>query len=55
VVDLSACGERPTIGEVVEVVPNHCCAVSNMVDEVYAVRDGAVEAVWPVAGRGKVR
>jgi len=55
VVDLSACRERPKIGEVVEVVPNHCCAVSNMVDEVYAVRDGAVEAVWPVAARGRVR
>jgi len=55
VVDLSACRERPRIGEVVEVVPNHCCAVSNMVDEVYGIRDGAVEAVWKVAARGRVR
>jgi hypothetical protein len=29
--------------------------VSNMVDEVYAIRDGALETVWPVAARGKVR
>jgi len=55
VVDLSRCAARPEIGEVVEVVPNHCCVVSNMVDAVYAVRAGAVEAVWPVAARGAVR
>jgi D-serine deaminase-like pyridoxal phosphate-dependent protein len=54
-VDLSACTERPEIGEVVNVIPNHCCVVSNMVDEVYGIRDGAVEVVWPVAARGKVR
>ena len=54
-VDLSACKERPEIGEVVNVIPNHCCVVSNMVDEVYGVRDGKVEVVWPVAARGKVR
>jgi D-serine deaminase-like pyridoxal phosphate-dependent protein len=55
VVDLSGCGARPGVGEVVEVVPNHCCVVSNMVDEVYAVRRGTVETVWPVAARGAVR
>src|SRR5262245_17712822 len=55
VVDLSACAERPRVGEVVHVVPNHCCVVSNMVDELYGVRGGAVEVVWPVAARGRVR
>jgi D-serine deaminase-like pyridoxal phosphate-dependent protein len=55
IVDLSACRERPAVGDVVEVVPNHCCVVSNMVDEVYGVRAGAVEATWPVAARGEVR
>jgi D-serine deaminase-like pyridoxal phosphate-dependent protein len=55
VVDLSACRTRPAVGDVVEVVPNHCCVVSNMVDEVYGVRESAVEAVWPVAARGTVR
>lgn len=34
VLDLSACHERPAGGEIVSVVPNHCCVVSNMVDEV---------------------
>jgi D-serine deaminase-like pyridoxal phosphate-dependent protein len=54
-VDLSACEARPEVGEIVNVIPNHCCVVSNMVDEVYGIRGGAVEVVWPVAARGKVR
>jgi D-serine deaminase-like pyridoxal phosphate-dependent protein len=54
-VDLSQCRERPSVGEVVNVVPNHCCVVSNMVDEVVGVRGDRIEVVWPVAARGKVR
>ena len=53
--DLSACAERPKVGEIVHVVPNHCCVVSNMVDELYGIRGGTVEVVWPVAARGRVR
>ncbi|HEX2215535.1 MAG TPA: alanine racemase [Xanthobacteraceae bacterium] len=55
VTDLSKCGARPQVGEVVHVIPNHCCVVTNMMDEIYGVRNGAVEVVWPVAARGKVR
>jgi D-serine deaminase-like pyridoxal phosphate-dependent protein len=55
IVDLGAAPARPRVGDIVHVVPNHCCVVSNMVDEVYGIRAGAVEAVWPVAARGKVR
>lgn len=55
VVDLSACGDRPSIGEIVHVVPNHCCVVSNMVDEVYGIRGDRVEQVWRVAARGRVQ
>jgi len=54
-VDFSQCKARPRVGEVVSIIPNHCCSVSNMNDEVYGVRDGNVEVVWPVAARGKVR
>jgi D-serine deaminase-like pyridoxal phosphate-dependent protein len=54
-VDLSSCPERPEVGEVVNVVPNHCCVVTNMVDEVAGIRGDRVEVVWPVAARGKVR
>jgi D-serine deaminase-like pyridoxal phosphate-dependent protein len=55
IVDLSRSRQRPQVGDVVNVIPNHCCVVSNLVDEVYAIRDGTVATVWPVAARGKVR
>jgi D-serine deaminase-like pyridoxal phosphate-dependent protein len=55
IVDLARSASRPKIGEVVDVIPNHCCSVSNMNDEVHGVRDGLVETTWPVAARGKVR
>jgi D-serine deaminase-like pyridoxal phosphate-dependent protein len=55
VIDFSACDARPKVGDVVNLIPNHCCVVSNMVDEVYGIRGGTVEVVWPVAARGKVR
>ena len=54
-IDFSASIKKPSVGEVVNIIPNHCCVVSNMVDEVYGLRDGRVEVVWPVAARGKVR
>jgi D-serine deaminase-like pyridoxal phosphate-dependent protein len=55
VIDLSNCKRKPEVGEVIHVVPNHCCVVSNMVDEMYGVRSGKVEVTWPVAARGTVR
>jgi D-serine deaminase-like pyridoxal phosphate-dependent protein len=53
--DFSRSAAKPKVGEIVSVIPNHCCVVSNMVEEVYGVRDDEVEVVWPVAARGKVR
>ena len=55
IVDLSGSAKKPQVGEVVNVIPNHCCVVTNMMDEVYGVRGGKVETVFPVAARGKVR
>jgi D-serine deaminase-like pyridoxal phosphate-dependent protein len=55
VIDLTGCAERPSVGDIVHVIPNHCCVVSNMVDEVYGVRGGQVLEVWTVAARGAVR
>ncbi|MGH7278434.1 MAG: hypothetical protein ACREJG_07060 [Candidatus Rokuibacteriota bacterium] len=45
----------PPVGDVVHVVPNHCCVVSSMVAEIHGVRAGTVEVVCPVAARGMVR
>ena len=53
--DLSECAERPQIGDVVSIVPNHACACTNLHDEVAAHRSGRVVGFWPVAARGKLR
>ena len=51
-VDFSKCDHKPQIGERVTVIPNHCCVVSNLFNQVVGVRDGSVEVVWDVAARG---
>jgi D-serine deaminase-like pyridoxal phosphate-dependent protein len=53
--DLRRTNERPQVGEVVRIVPNHVCVVVNMVDEVVAVRDGEIAGTLPVAARGRLR
>jgi D-serine deaminase-like pyridoxal phosphate-dependent protein len=52
--DLSACNDRPSIGDVVRIVPNHVCVVVNMVDRLVAVRGDAVVGELPVAARGRL-
>ena len=46
--------ETPRIGELVAVIPNHACVVTNLYDRIYAARQGRVEMVYEVAARGKV-
>lgn len=53
-VDLSACARRPSVGDLVRVVPNHACPVSNLVDVVHFHRAGEVVESLPVAARGCV-
>jgi D-serine deaminase-like pyridoxal phosphate-dependent protein len=52
--DLSACNERPKVGDIVRVVPNHVCVVVNMVDQMITVRGDEIVGVLPVAARGKL-
>ena len=52
--DLTACNERPKIGDVLRVIPNHVCVVVNMVDRMIAVRGNEIVDVLPVAARGKL-
>jgi len=54
-VDFSKPARRAEIGERVTVIPNHCCTVTNLFDEVYGVRQGEVEVVWPIEAGGLVR
>jgi D-serine deaminase-like pyridoxal phosphate-dependent protein len=53
-VDFSTCPRKPAIGERVSVIPNHCCVVSNLFNQIAGVRDDQVEVVWEVAARGKL-
>ena len=46
--------EAPRIGELVNVIPNHACVVTNLYDRIYAARQGRVETFYEVAARGKV-
>ena len=53
-VDFSACARKPEIGERVSIIPNHCCTVTCMFDEVVGVRGDQVVVVWKVAARTAV-
>ena len=40
-------------GETLELVVSHCDPVVNLYDRIYATRNDQVEAIWPIAARGK--
>ena len=48
-------GETFRVGERVHVLPNHACAVTNLHDQLVAVRTGRVEGRFPVHARGRVQ
>ncbi|WP_338722115.1 D-TA family PLP-dependent enzyme [Devosia sp. XK-2] len=52
--DLSACTSKPAIGDVIRIIPNHCCPVTNLFDQVHLIRDQALVETMDVAARGKV-
>lgn len=54
-VDFSACARKPEIGEHVSIIPNHCCTVTCLFDEVVGARGDQVEITWQVTARGTVR
>jgi D-serine deaminase-like pyridoxal phosphate-dependent protein len=41
------------IGDRLELIAPHCDPVVNLYDQMYAIRQDRVEAVWPVTARGK--
>jgi len=55
VVDLSACLDKPLIGDTVRVIPNHACVVTNLFDMVYLVRGDSVEREAKITSRGNLR
>ncbi|MDQ2690870.1 MAG: D-TA family PLP-dependent enzyme [Chloroflexota bacterium] len=53
-VDFSACPRKPEIGERVSIIPNHCCTVTSLFDEMVGVRHNEVEVRWNIAARSAV-
>ena len=45
--------KKLSLGERLEIVPNNATLVINIHDQIYGVRNGVVERVIPVTGRGK--
>jgi D-serine deaminase-like pyridoxal phosphate-dependent protein len=54
-VDTSASAHRFRVGERLTIIPLHQEMCLNLHDELVGVRDGRVDVVWPVLGRGKVK
>jgi D-serine deaminase-like pyridoxal phosphate-dependent protein len=52
--DVSNCDTKPSVGDVVRVIPNHVCVAVNMFDQLVAVRDNAIVEILPVAARGRL-
>jgi D-serine deaminase-like pyridoxal phosphate-dependent protein len=45
--------ESVTLGEKIRFLPTHACTAVNLADELYGIRAGTVETVWPILARGK--
>ena len=54
-IELQAPSPVPEVGSKIEFVVGYTDTTVHLHEELYAVRDGCVEAVWPVLGRGKLR
>lgn len=54
-VDLRRAAREFTVGDKVRVIPNHICVAVNLHENVYGIRNGEVEQVWRVEGRGKLQ
>ncbi len=52
--DLSRCNDRPKVGDIVQVIPNHVCPVVNVVGAMVLVRGEEIIGQMDVAARGKL-
>lgn len=54
VIDLSNSDWNPSVGDTISIIPNHCCVISNLVDEVILIEADGTERSEQVLARGKV-
>jgi D-serine deaminase-like pyridoxal phosphate-dependent protein len=55
IVELDAPRETPHVGDRLEWVVGYSDTTVHLHEEIYATRNGRIEAVWPILGRGKIR
>lgn len=54
-IHLAAPSDEPRIGDKIEFIVGYTDTTTMLHEEMYAHRQGQVEMVWPIAGRGKLR
>ncbi|HRE19509.1 MAG TPA: D-TA family PLP-dependent enzyme [Rhabdaerophilum sp.] len=54
ILDLARCNDRPKVGDVVRVIPNHICPVVNVVGTLVFVRGNEILGTSDVEARGKL-
>jgi D-serine deaminase-like pyridoxal phosphate-dependent protein len=54
-VELAAPSDKPRVGDRLEWVVGYSDTTVHLHEEIYATRNGRIEAVWPIVGRGKIR
>jgi D-serine deaminase-like pyridoxal phosphate-dependent protein len=53
--ELESPSESPRVGDKVEFIPGYTDTSVHLHDEMVVLRNGRIEAVWKVAGRGKIK
>jgi len=54
-IDLAEPSDLPRIGDRLELIVGYSDTTVHLHEEIVAVRDGRIEAIWRVAGRGKIK
>jgi D-serine deaminase-like pyridoxal phosphate-dependent protein len=54
-VDITGSSYTFAVGDMLSFIPLHGGMTTNLHDRIYAVRNGEVEEVWEVAGRGRAQ
>ena len=54
-IELAEPADTPMVGDKIEFIVGYTDTTTMLHEELYATRNGRVEAVWPVLGRGKLR
>jgi D-serine deaminase-like pyridoxal phosphate-dependent protein len=54
-IELGAPSASPAVGDKIEFIVGYSDTTTMLHEEIYALRAGRVESVWPILGRGKLR